>query len=348
MYHWWYKKEYYYGREKLKRSNIMNGFKRKFISPLIVIGITLLSGNVLSEECKDKCNLHNKKLKLQSYEPTTIGWNWDAGDVKKGYMDFKISLKYPMFHDGIPKPTDNYLPSPYFAFSGRFAQYIGSRDSSPVIGKRFNPKLFLRYWVEENNEDKYFDIGYAHESNGQRISSATTYQNLANDFVNQGEEAYFADDYISRGWDYLDFNWKHNLELFNGKVSTYINYKYFLDDGLLQGKPEEYQVWEGGTEGKTRKQVDGISVIAKYSKGFGKNGVRCGILSSCKIALLYTTGTQDSFKYNTTRIEFTTEMLGLPVMLWASRGYNSDLVDYYQNIDSYGISFEMKTFLEDI
>lgn len=313
---------------------------------LTVLGIALIPGGVQAKEGEEK-EQSKKTLKLQSYEPNTIGWTWDDGDVNEGYLDFKVSLKYPIFHKGNPKPAEDYLPSPYFAFTGRFGQYIGSRNSSPVIGKRFNPKLFLRYWVGGDNKNKYFDIGYSHESNGQRINSATMYQNLANDFVAKGEKAYFADDYISRGWDYWDLVWKHKQKAMGGYVSTYLNYKYFLDDGYLQGKPEEYQSWEGGNNGKKRKQVDGISLIAKYSKGFDSND-NSGFLSAYKVALFYTTGAEDTFKYNTTRLEYTTKVFGLPIMLWASRGYNSDLVDYYESVDSYGISLEMRTFVEDI
>lgn len=313
---------------------------------LIVLGIALAPVGVLAYECKktDECK---KTLKLQSYEPNTIGWTWDKGDVDEGYLDFKISLKYPMFHKGNPKKANDYLPSPYFAFTGRLGQYIGSRNSSPVIGKRFNPKLFFRYWIGGDAEDKYFDIGYAHESNGQSVNSETMYQNLVNDFLAKGEEAYYADDYISRGWDYWDLVWKHKQNSMGGYVTTYINYKYFLDDGYLQGEPEEYNAWEGGTDGKKRKQVDGITLIAKYSKGFDSDA-QCGFLPACKVALLYTTGAEDTFKYNTTRLEFTTKVFDIPIMLWASRGYNSDLVDYYQDVDSYGISIEMRTFIEDI
>ena len=252
-----------------------------------------------------------------------------------------------MFHQGQPKTTDNYLPSPYFAFTGRFAQYIGSRDSSPVIGKRFNPKLIFRYWIGGVDTDKYFDIAYSHESNGQRINTAVMYQNLQNDFIAKGEKAYFANDYISRGWDYWDLMWNHKQELSGGHLTTSLNYKYFLDNGYLQGEPEEYQAWEGGNEGKLRKQVDGITLIAKYSKGFDKRS-QCGFLDGCKLELFYTTGTKDTFKYNSTRIEFTTKIFDMPVMLWAAKGYNSDLVDYYKNTNSYGISFELRTFIEDI
>ena len=55
-------------------------------------------------------------------------------------MDFKISVKYPVLKDLLSKALpDSGL---YFAFTGRWGQYIGDRYSSPVIAKRFNPKLF--------------------------------------------------------------------------------------------------------------------------------------------------------------------------------------------------------------
>src|SRR5258708_33525620 len=107
-------------------------------------------------------------------------------------MDFKISVKYPLFNDRLSKKLpDSRL---YFAFTGRWGQYIGDRYSSPVIAKRFNPKLFwrqnLNYVCQERKEDgtlavskhcegnpdkvpgTYIEAAIGHESNGQTISSA--------------------------------------------------------------------------------------------------------------------------------------------------------------------------------
>jgi len=66
------------------------------------------------------------------------------------------------------------------AFTGRFAQYLGTRDSSPVVTKRLNPKLFYRQRTQGRD---YFDIGYNHESNGQSINTLEGFEQAKADPV---------------------------------------------------------------------------------------------------------------------------------------------------------------------
>ena len=42
--------------------------------------------------------------------------------------------------------TDYSGPNFYFAATIRAGQYIGTRPSSPVISKRFNPLFAVRFW----------------------------------------------------------------------------------------------------------------------------------------------------------------------------------------------------------
>ena len=293
-----------------------------------------------------------KSFKLQSYEANKIGWTFDENDV--GYMDFKVSLKYPFYYDEILAAKSKerlagetsvkgvlvkyLLPIPYLAFTGRFGQYISTRDSSPVIGKRFNPKVFGRFLVSGTD---YLDIGYGHESNGQRINSEVSYQDLREDFASNGEDPEFANDYISRGWDYLDLNWKYSInspEYIEKEetFSTYVNLKFFLKDGLLQGELEESNEWENDSVGKQRKRVDGITIKAEYLRP--ENHFIGGI------KLTYTTGYQGVFENNTVRFETILNLGDFPVMLWISEGYNSDLVDYYRRLKSSGVCLELNSF----
>lgn len=290
-----------------------------------------------------------RSLKLQSYEPNTIGITHDDNDVS--FMDFKISLKYPMFHKGEPNEKwqkaewlNSWFPMPYFAFTGRFGQYINTRRSSPVISKVFNPKIFGRYWLDGGS---YIDAAYAHESNGQNINEQSTYINLQNEFVSLGENPEFANDYISRGWDYWELRWKSGTNLSN-HFTYYVNLKHYLNDGFLQGSSEEVNVWEAGFNEIQRRHVDGVTLVAKYSKDYLNEDGSRGFYSGHKIALLFTTGYRDAFEHNTTRVEYTWKFFDVPLMFWWSNGYNSDLIDYNQRVTSYGFALELRTFLSDI
>lgn len=286
---------------------------------------------------------------LTSYEPNRIGWTLDDNDVDEGYLDATLSVKYPFFHDGYYS-AESPLLSPYFAFSGRFSQYIESRDSAPVVGRRFNPKFFLRHWL--GDDSRHIDIGYAHESNGQNINSEEAYLRERQDFLSEGQDPDFARDYISRGWDYLSLDWKHAWGKYPSRLNTYAMFKYFLDDGLFQGEPEEYNDWEGDGVNR-RKEYDGISFLAKYR--FDRRFCLTNLVTNTayslepnfclkKFAWQYTTGYDGIFDNNTNRLELTIDLWGIPVMAWGRTGYNSDLSDYYKDVDSWGVTLELQSF----
>lgn len=282
-------------------------------------------------------------LRLQDYGPNTLSVRKDENDSAN--LDFVISQMFPFYKSGCPgKQTDDtgFNWNPYFAFTGEFGFYaFGNRKSSPVIGKRFNPKVFIRHWM--TGGDDYIDFGYAHESNGQSISTESAYLQKLADIQAAGERPEYASDYLSRGWDYLDFNLKKGLMPGSllGHNHIYVNLKYFLPHGIFQGAPEEFYSWET-TEGKTRSQVDGISLLFKTS------GITNTEQNGWKFAAQYTTGYRNIFKYNSLRFEVTKKKKDWPgFIFWIAKGYNTDLVDYYKNLTSAGIGFEFRNFINE-
>ena len=299
-------------------------------------------------------------LMLQAHEPNTVGYRNDSNDVE--FMEFKISLRYPLFHRGIYEGKNSLsfgLPYFYFAFTGEWGQYLGTRDSSPVISKRFNPLLFGRYWL--NNSHDYIDLTfYGHESNGQSVNTFNLYRVQQLEIVAAGDDPEFARDYISRGWDYVGFEWKKG-HLFNDpKWSSYLKFKYFLDSGLMQKDIEDYNPWEQygracesensnewlnpnckkANKDNERQNFDGITWLLRNDIHYENSWIQGN-----KLAMLYTTGYGAPFKNNTIRLEFTTVIVNLPIMLWGQSGYNSDLADYYEKVDSFGVAFELNNFL---
>ncbi|MBU0481730.1 MAG: hypothetical protein KKG47_11595 [Proteobacteria bacterium] len=320
----------------------------------------------------DDAGVGRKEAWLQSYEPNRIGWTFDDNDV--GYMDFTVSLQYPFLSlesakaakEGaaggrtLSELSTRYLRSiPYFAFTGRFGQYIGTRESSPVIGKRFNPKLFLRFFTRDP-EKSFIDLGYGHESNGQRTNSFAAYQDLRSDFIRDGEDPEFANDYISRGWDYWEvviFRNFGGIEKNEGADSTgddggsgegfssLLSLKYFLEKGALQGEAEEYNSWENDSNGRPRKEVDGITVKMMYkTKEYPIEFEKLTLSLFGGFSIVYTTGYKSAFSNNTVRLESLIKIGSFPLMVWWSDGYNSDLVDYYRRVRSGGFGLDLTTF----
>ncbi len=278
---------------------------------------------------------------LTNYEPTLIGYTFDnRGDQ---FMDFKISLKYPILHTDEPAPAiKGWFPHFYFAFTMRAGQYIGTRDSAPVIAKRFNPELYGRYWIERDSTkpDNTIDILIGHESNGQSIETEEQYLVKRKELVEVEDDADDANDFISRGWDYLGIRWTRE---WNGlkeqnRYKLYLTLRYFLDNGFLQTDAEDYNEFENDPKGKERNDVAGLDVKIKLKQDF-----LGGIFSDRKNFFQYTTGIERPLQYSTFRFEFSLTGKGsnLPIMAWVEHGYNSDLTDYFRSVTSYGVALEL-------
>jgi hypothetical protein len=314
------------------------------ISRWFVAGIFVLLWQASYADEREKCETHSEgEARLCTYEPNTVGFTNDSDDV--GFMDFKLSVRYQMFPDWITRGLNNVRhdlgndTALYFAATVRFGQYIGTRESSPVIAKRFNPKFFVRRWTD-NEHREYIDFAFlAHESNGQSITTPEQFQQAQQALINAGQSTEFAKDHISRGWDYLELVWKKVPIAGQGTLSTYVTLKYFLSDGPFQGKPEEFNTWENDPEGKPRNQVNGVAGLAKYHWK-----EKWGLFEDLKFVAGYETGYREIFKYNTVRLEIGTKVMQLPLNLWGQTGYNSDLAQYYKKVTSWGIEVQIGSF----
>ena len=288
---------------------------------------------------------------LDDHEANLIGVSYDEDD-EQPFIDFKISLQYPIARgpferlvksDALPPWIRNICKNrfikncqPYFAFTGRFGQYTEERESSPVISKRFNPKLFFRL---KRNGKSYLDVEYGHESNGQRVTTGESYTATANELENEdnGNRDY-ANDYISRGWDYVGITW-HYRPIENDFLYT-ANYANYIG-GFLQGTVEEYYDWEERRPITSRDEVSGIKLLVKK-----KNTWRYSKSKTLKFNTTFVveTGTHRPFEYLSYRYELLIKILGMPMVAWARHGYNSDLALYYKRVNSYGLAFEFRTF----
>lgn len=83
---------------------------------------------------------------LENHYPTSVGFTKDSDDVL--FLDANISLRYPFAYQEIARGGCNgWHMQPYFAFTGRFGQYLRTRDSSPVVLKAFNPEFLARFFM---------------------------------------------------------------------------------------------------------------------------------------------------------------------------------------------------------
>lgn len=282
---------------------------------------------------------------LSSHEPNKMLARMDSNDISRLYLDATISIKHPLLTPLVERLFDSTgielerKPRLYLALSSRFSQYVGSRESSPVVARRYNPELFLRTW---GNNSSYWDFGYGHESNGQLINSQQGFEQEEQNYRDNNEPAVFARDGISRGWDYVSVDWYKQwqtgfLPTLTGFTTAHVEWRRFLSNGLLQGAPEEYNDWERqGTEPKPRDEYDGL----RFSVQYNLVDELCIVACFDRVELSHSTGYADLFAHNTTSLELTASLLGIPFHIWAMSGYNSDLVDYFDYSNSWGIGME--------
>ena len=289
---------------------------------------------------------------LTSHEPNRLMARRDSDDVNNPFLDFTVSSKYPVFpnsqaindaYNSLTDTMERFLPGDdeyylqlYLAFTGRFSQYIGSRESAPVTARRFNPELFYRFW---SGSGSYIDIGVGHESNGQRITTPEAFAFEMLDYKLANEPEWFARDTLSRGWDYNMLTWQRT---WHERLTTQVKLRHYLSDGFLQNAPEEYNTWEDdGYRNRPRHQYHGVSLNFQYN--FRTSRCVLGTLPICfdKVLLTQETGYGKLFDNNSTTLELTSNFFGLPIQLWARSGYNSDLVDYYRYSHSWGVGIEL-------
>ena len=276
---------------------------------------------------------HPTGWRLQTHEPNRLGYTVDDSGR---YMDFTVSVKFTIFEKCMHEWV-NERHSTLFAFTGRLGQYF-ERASAPVIGKRFNPELIFTHYEYAPERRGFVEFSYAHESNGQNISSLSSYIQAQLTL----DKPQYADDYISRGWDFIRFTITSPEYLpFTAAqpVQLWFTGKWFLQQGLLQAVPEEYHAWENNPEGKPRKAVDGLSTGLRYHWNTG-----WPVLTGFNLGISHTTGTQQPFRYNTLRLEGGTKIVDVPVMLWWAHGYNEDLVRYFNKSKTFGIAMVIENF----
>lgn len=320
---------------------------------------------------------------LRAYEPTSVGYTFQDDEQ---FMDFTLSMMVPLFHGYYPDRTvamnapgadeAGGVLRPYFAFTGRAGQYINTRSSSPVVGKRFNPLLTARYWWWEEGAsagaraDTFVELVYGHESNGQRISDELIfvadwqiltaneilrmqreYGEVTDDMREQAAKTGYeaARDEISRGWDYvgLNFSVRGGRFLPSDNHRLQLKLSHYLDWGLLQGDKEDYYPWEDDLEGKPRSFVDGIEVRYDGEMRLGRGRLLNLVEFDTEWALIWKTGIERPFRYHTFEGEFGILINGFPLKLWYRHGYLNDLADYYRKESAGGVRFSFNRFSRD-
>jgi len=272
------------------------------------------------------------------YEPNRVGLTRDSDD--ETFLDFTVSVRV------VPLPPLNRLLEDRWstvpdglqlAFSTRLGQYLFTRDSAPVVAKRFNPKLFLRWELAEAN---HVDVAYGHESNGQNVTTLEQFEAAQAAAVGRGDEKRTAFDQISRGWDYAELRLSFaSHDSTEGGWRTTVSIRHFLDKGgLLQGDAENINDWEEPGGVRKRQDVHGLRSVFRWHTSRGL------WIERFKVSLTYETGIARPFEHHSFRLDAVFHPRGIPLFLSYARGHNGDLAQFDRVTDSYGVGLEFKPF----
>lgn len=275
-----------------------------------------------------------ERQQLRAHEPNRFGYVNDGNDVP--HIGIQLSIEWspiPFYIPVLCEQSDKCV-EPALAFTTRQAFYWGQRESSPVIGQEYNPELFLRW-----NSNRFGEIafGYNHQSNGQSIETERAYL----DRQLSEKDPSHAKEYISRGWDFWELSQKGEFY----EIDYVLTGRYFLSQGVLQDGAEQVNNWETDLPLLDRAEVDGLSL--RLERIFDTE--KCQRTACLRnISYEHTTGIDDPFDQNSSIFEVginSKRIKGGTLILWASSGYNSDLVDYYRKVSSWGIAVEIGNFL---
>lgn len=308
---------------------------------------------------------------VRAYEATELGLTRDKAE--ETFLDFKFSLMFPLlgeYADPSRPPAESapwkrlgVFDTDHVAlfFSGtiRGGQYIWSRPSAPVVEKRFNPQVFVRLWAVQDGRtdlDKYFDLIYGHESNGQSITTEDRFNEQMEIYRRlEGEPdspaaveraRRSARDTISRGWDYVGAEWswawpaRFTVRGRSIGISQVMRLKlrYFLSEGFLQQGAEEYHDWEGDGPRHRRQDYDGV--MLQYT-GVLQSVAKAAPVLTGRYQLTYTTGLTHAFRHSTAQLDLGASAWSRPFSFWYRWGYNSDLTDYYRHTKSFGFKISI-------
>jgi len=293
-----------------------------------IVGLTLHT-TAWGKDFTQQKNLNGRDL--TGYEPSYFVFAFDEDN----HAEFKISVKYPLIKE-FGSSFNNFTGGSnefFFSYTGKydfflFSSEVAGRDSAPVVSRIQNPGLFLKNTrTLENNEGlETISIGWFHESNGQQISDNTTFNNTLN-----------AEDFVSRGWDYLGLDFKYNQHktwTFPDTINYYLRLRFFCDCqgfGLIDDREDDIRIF-GGTEQAKISDYDGLRfIINNYS---GEN---------LFYSLNLKTGTSDidALRKLTYTLEVTYKVLNIPFTLFYFKGYGKDISTYHIKDSYIGVGLRM-------
>jgi len=325
-----------------------------FVHVLLVVALALFkngsafadahTSNTNDSLCVNGTNGCEIRSRLSAFEPNYVIWQNTEGD--ENALEVHYSFRY-MFtrphcargHDIIYEYSDqesrecinNYKNrwELYFAYTGEFDFYVGTRPSGPVVNRISNPGIHYRKHIP-NRFYEWFDLSLQHRSNGQVTEIDETDGGVlkTQTAFDSGDHAYF--DGISRGANFI----KLEVKFEPGKtIGLYVSGKSYINhDSEVNWGPD-------ALDNPTIKDYDRLKFI--YTDRWRVKGIN---LESSVEWLIGDKGLDtDSFD-----IDFMFPIkwgkLALPWYVRIHSGPMNTLSNYTLDQDTIGIGFKLVPF----
>lgn len=288
--------------------------------------------------------------RIRPYEGNTVYFDYGRGNDLDGNIDVQYSFRFLM-SDPKNLEEDEISFESAVTFSGEFDFYAATRDSGPVIGRRYNPGVRFQYVHAQKRGLIALNFSVEHESNGQVIDTLDTIEaskiafqeRYAQNHPNIADSYYYemASDSVSRSTEVFGAvggTYRFNLSnvAWNECESDFECFE--LSVKFRKGAGFEDEVfWDPRMRNAKLKEHQG-SLIALRS-GWGTEGLFDFLAEKQSLSVVYRTGEVfggSPGKRNTWDIHYTIEAkifsYSLPILFSYHHGYLEELSLYsYKN-----------------
>ncbi|NRB63194.1 MAG: hypothetical protein HRU40_09260 [Saprospiraceae bacterium] len=292
-------------------------------------------------------------IDIEAHEENTLFFDYIRGDKQDKHLDAKLSLRYPFTHKRF---NNGDLLGVYFSFTQEFDFYAGTRDSGPVVSRRFNPSYLQVMYGFKDKKDGLIELRFSweHESNGQSVDDINTLLAQRNENYNKykdekdftEEDAFkMATEELSRGYDFisLGFYYRHIFGDALAECSTIIeciNFEAKFRQHTTNIEDEIFWM-TNNTSALNHFQGSKITASTQWQDNSENKENR-------KFSISYRTGelfSNKAGKNNTIDLTYTHEVVidetAIPLSLSYHNGYLEELYKYQEKSVYWSLGFNL-------
>ncbi|GAB58270.1 hypothetical protein [Rheinheimera nanhaiensis] len=277
--------------------------------------------------------------RFEQHENNVVYADYWRGDKLDGHLDVTISARYLLTTPYESERNKTFDWAAFFAFTGEFDFFYGTRASGPVEGRRFNPGLHFVYVPNPkiNYGWREWRFSLEHESNGQSVDDNDALSALAVQYYEKYAESEgisrtrsleLATESVSRSSDFIAFGGLYSVAGINCRLCPYQYNMQFKLRNII-GEAEDNVFWVMGETSPKIEDYQGSELTFSFYWSPQQSGPKH------ELRFNYRTGQllgADTFKRNTFDLSYYYNLnvfsVTLPVTITYHHGYLEELYRY--------------------